>query len=208
MPLIDCQLIVHSLESRHCCDVHSQLGTIRERAGGRRALHSDLVGEITLTRPRMGFHSGMRSSCEYASKHASADRPMATLLAHLSVMTALGARARVASEVVAARMQQLGASCSVAHELGPINRSSAHNLSAHNLSPAWPRAIPIRARRVGNYPPGEATQRRKHDYFSEAEFSNASTSLPHARRPAEVRDLPGWREDYLRPPAASLSYIP
>ena len=163
MPLIDCQLIVHSLESRHCCDVHSQLGTIRARAGGRRALHSDLVGEITLTRPRMGFHSGMRSSCEYASKHASAGRPMVTLRAHLSVTTALGARA-LASEVVAARMRQLGASCSVAHELGPINRSSAHNLSAHNLSPARPRAIlaaravlaTIRRQKLNS---GQATQR-------------------------------------------------
>eukprot|EP00964_Phaeocystis_antarctica_P112910 scaffold77026_cov54-Phaeocystis_antarctica.AAC.2 len=71
-PLTDCQLIVHSLASRHCCDVHSQLGTILASAGGRRALHSDRVGEMTLTRPRIGFHSGMRSSCEYASKHASA----------------------------------------------------------------------------------------------------------------------------------------
>ena len=43
----DSQLMVHSLASRHCCDVHSQLGTIRASAGGSRALHSDLVGEIT-----------------------------------------------------------------------------------------------------------------------------------------------------------------
>ena len=134
MPLTDSQLIVHSLASRHCCDVHSQLGTMRASAGGRRALHSDLVGEITLTRPRMGFHSGMRSSCEYASKHASAGSPMVTLRVHLSVTTRLGALARVAaSEVVAARAWQLDASRSVAACRTATSRSREHKLVAAAL---------------------------------------------------------------------------
>ena len=98
------------------------------------------------------------------------------------------------------------------HEMEAYRAPFAAGGEARRPTLTWPRNIPIRARRVGNYPPGEATQRRNTHYFSEAEFSNASTSLPHARRPPEVRHLPGWRcpptEDYLRPPAASLSYIP
>ena len=95
-----------------------------------RALHE----EITLTRPRMGFHSGMRSSCEYASKHASAGSPMVTLRVHLSVTTRLGALARVAaSEVVAARAWQLDASRSVAACRTATSRSRGHKLVAAAL---------------------------------------------------------------------------
>merc|ERR1719487_1384355 len=45
---------------------------MRVSAGGNRALHSESVGDVTLTRPSTGFHSGIRSSCWYAAKQSSA----------------------------------------------------------------------------------------------------------------------------------------